>query len=48
MCREALGQAWRARRTAHSSAILLEREGPTRQQESERLHGEAHAEPVEQ
>jgi hypothetical protein len=48
MCREVLGQAWRAMRTAHSSAILLEREGPTRWCESEWLHGETQAEPVEQ
>jgi hypothetical protein len=48
MCREVLGQAWRAMRTVHSLAILLEREGPTRQCESEQLHGEAQAEPAEQ
>jgi hypothetical protein len=48
MCREALGQAWRVRRTAHSSAILLEREGPARWCESEQLQGETQAEPAMQ
>ena len=48
MWRAWLGQAWRALMAAQSSATLLDKQGPTRWNVSERPQGESHAAPAVQ